>query len=267
LSDKAFVGSIPEVYDRCLGPMLFHPYAEDLVRRLAGLNPERVLELAAGTGIVTAEAARVLPPGTELVATDLSQAMLDVAARKVTATNVTFRTADAQRLPFPDGSFDAVVCQFGVMFLPDRAAAYEEMRRVLRPGGTLLFNTWDRVEASPIVSTVDDALVGCFPDDPPRFMRRTPHGYHDPEAIRAAVAAAGFGVVAVEAVVLPSAAPSARDVAVGFCQGTPVFHEITARASGSLDAVVDVVTRAVADRFGPAEVRSDMRAFVVTASV
>ncbi|MFI7602293.1 class I SAM-dependent methyltransferase [Actinoplanes sp. NPDC049681] len=265
MSDREFVGSIPEVYDRCLGPMLFRPYAEDLATRLADLPIRKALELAAGTGIATAEVAQRVPAGTRIVATDLQQAMLDVAAKRIDSEDVEFRAADAQDLPFADDSFDAVYCQFGVMFLPDKDGAYREMHRVLAPGGTLVFSVWDRIESTPAAAAVASALARYFPDDPPRFMSRTPHGYHDPATIRDSVEAAGFTGVSVEAVTLPSGAPSAREVAVGFCQGTPVRHEITARDADGLSAVTDAVCEAVAERFGDGPVDATMAAFVVTA--
>lgn len=266
MGDNVFSGSIPDIYHRRMGPMLFEPYAADLARRLAARPVRDVLELACGTGIVTAEVARALPAGVRIVATDLNPAMLDAAARAVDAPNVTFQQADAQSPPFADDSFDAVYCQFGVMFFPDKDGAYAQMRRVLRPGGTLLFSVWDRIETSPIAYTVAEALARCFPDDPPRFFSRTPHGYHDTAAIRAALDAAGFRAVAVDAVTLPSRAPSAYDVAVGFCQGTPMRHEITTRDPEGLPRVTDAVAAAVADRFGAGEVRADMGAYVVTAT-
>ncbi|MFB9359735.1 class I SAM-dependent methyltransferase [Actinoplanes nipponensis] len=265
MSDRDFAGSIPEIYDRCLGPLLFRPYAEDLAGRLAVRPADRLLELAAGTGIATAEVARAVSPGARIVATDLQQAMLDMAARRVRAGQVRFRTADAQELPFGDGSFDALFCQFGVMFLPDKDRAYRGMRRVLAGGGTLIFSVWDRIETSPIVAAVADALARRFPDDPPRFMSRVPHGYHDPAAIREDLGAAGFTEITVESVTLPSTAPSAREVAVGFCQGTPLRHEIVARDATGLPAVTEAVTQAVADRFGEAPVAATMTALVVTA--
>jgi SAM-dependent methyltransferase len=258
-----FAGSIPALYDRYLGQLLFRPFAEDLAARLAAESPARALELAAGTGIATAEVARALP-GTRIVVTDLSQAMLDIAAGRTETSGLEFQAADAQDLPFDDGSFDAVFCQFGVMFLPDKARAYAEMRRVLRPGGRLLFSVWDRIGDSPIAATVETALEGCFPEDPPRFISRIPHGYHDPAKIRDAVSTAGFGQVDVETVTRPSVSPSADQVAVGFCQGTPIRNEIVSRG-GDLAAVTDAVSAALTAKFGHGEVRADMAALVVTA--
>jgi ubiquinone/menaquinone biosynthesis C-methylase UbiE len=265
MSDRDFVGSIPEIYDRYLGPMLFHPYAVDLARRLAARPVRRALELAAGTGIATVEAARALPPTADLVVTDLNQPMLDAAANRVQAPNLTFQTADAQNPPFPDADFDVVFCQFGVMFLPDKPAAYAALRRVVRPGGTLLFSVWDSIDANPITAEVAAAVARRFPADPPDFLSRVPHGYHDPDAIRPALTAAGFTSVTVERVTLPCTAPSPGDVAIGLCQGTPMRHEITTRAPEDLEAITDEVEAAVRARFGPGEVRADMAALVVTA--
>jgi ubiquinone/menaquinone biosynthesis C-methylase UbiE len=161
-TDAAFSGSIPALYDRCLGPLLFQPYAEDLARRVAGLAPRHILETAAGTGIVTEALAKALPQA-QIVATDLNQAMLDVAAKRVRSAGVSFRQADAQALPFPDAGFDAVVCQFGVMFFPDRVLAYREARRVLRPGGHFLFNVWNGLDDNPLSGAVAAAVAQLFP--------------------------------------------------------------------------------------------------------
>lgn len=265
MSDRNFVGAIPEVYDRCLGPLVFQPYAEDLAARLAALPVTRVLELAAGTGIATAEVVRAVASGTRIVVTDLQQAMLDVAAGRVHGANVEFQTVDAQELPFADGGFDAVYCQFGVMFLPDKDRAYAGMHRVLAPGGTLVFSVWDRIETSPIAVAVAEAVARRFPENPPRFMSQIPHGYHDSATIRDALGAAGFTDIAVETVTLPSVAPSAREAAVGFCQGTPLRNEIIARDATGLAAITDAVTDAVAERFGDGPVRATMTALIVTA--
>jgi ubiquinone/menaquinone biosynthesis C-methylase UbiE len=197
-TDKLFAGSIPEIYQRFLVPLIFEPYAEDLAARVARVAPHDVLETAAGTGVLTrALAARL--PAARLVATDLNQPMLDLAAaRQPDAKKVTWRQANALALPFADHSFDAVACQFGVMFFPDKAQGYREARRVLKPGGRFLFNVWDRIAENEFADVVTQALATLFPQDPPRFMARIPHGYHDVEEIRAQLAAAGFSQIAVE---------------------------------------------------------------------
>ena len=181
--DTAFSGSIASIYDDYLGPLIFEPYAQDLANRLSVLRAERVLETAAGTGIVTRALLRVLSGGASVVATDLNQPMLDRAAERVASSRVSWQKADAQSLPFPDGAFDAVVCQFGVMFFPDKQKAFREARRVLRPGGRFIFNVWDGIEHNEFADLVNAAVADMFGDDPPRFLARTPHGYHDKQAI------------------------------------------------------------------------------------
>jgi ubiquinone/menaquinone biosynthesis C-methylase UbiE len=223
-ADSAFAGSIPALYDRYLGPLLFAPFAADLAARAAALSPERILETAAGTGIVTQALAEALP-GAQIVATDLNQAMLDVAAGRVAAANVRFEAADAQSLPFPDAGFDLVVSQFGVMFFPDRVGAYREAKRVLRPGGAFLFNAWDSVEENPVTAAVVGALEPSFPQDAPSFFRRVPFGYYDKARIEADLRAAGFAEVTIETL-RPLSRVSARNAAIGLCQGTPLRAEI-----------------------------------------
>jgi SAM-dependent methyltransferase len=243
-TDIAFSGSIPALYDRFLGPFLFEPYAVDLAARAAALAPRRILETAAGTGIVT-EALVAALPAAEVVATDLNQAMLDVAARRVTSPRVSFRAADAQSLPFGDSAFDVVVCQFGVMFFPDRVLAYREAKRVLRPGGHFLFNAWDRLEENPGSAAVADAVASLFPDDPPGFLARTPFGYHDKARIEADLLAAGFRDVAIETVRRRGPADSAREAAAGLCKGSPLRAEIEARAPERLDEAAEAAAAAV----------------------
>ncbi|MET1111056.1 MAG: class I SAM-dependent methyltransferase [Allosphingosinicella sp.] len=232
-TDVQFAGSIPEFYDRCLGPFLFEPYAADLAGRAAALRPKRILETAAGTGIVTRALAAALPEA-RIVATDLNPDMLEVAARKLASERVTFAPADAQSLPFPDAGFDLVVCQFGAMFFPDRVAAYREALRALRPGGAFLFNVWDRLDANPASQAVAEAVAALFPGDPPSFISRVPFGYHDKAAVEADLRAAGFARVESETVARRSRG-SARDVAPGLCQGSPLRSEIEARAPERLD--------------------------------
>ena len=177
--DGIFAGSIPKLYEELMVPLIFQPYADDLATRLASRKLSRVLEIAAGTGVVTRRLASALPDDVSIVATDLNRPMLDMAAAIGTSRPVEWRQADAMRLPFGDGEFDAVVCQFGVMFFPSKSKAFSEARRVLREGGVLLFNVWDRLEENEFAHTVTNALASLFPEDPPRFMARTPHGYFD----------------------------------------------------------------------------------------
>jgi SAM-dependent methyltransferase len=236
-ADSAFSGSIPALYHKLLGPLLFGPYAWDMAERAGALQAGRILETAAGTGIVTgamiSKAAK-----SEIVATDLNQAMLDVASGRIMSWRVTFQAADAQALPFEDQSFDAVVCQFGVMFFPDRIAAYQEAKRVLKPGGRFLFNVWDRIDMNPVTSAVSAAVAGLFPSDPPSFFRRVPFGYYDKAAVEADLRAAGFEQIAVETVEKKSPV-NARDAAKGLVAGTPLRAEIEERDPARLDEAIE----------------------------
>lgn len=265
-ADKIFAGSIPAIYERCMVPMIFEPYARDLAARVAGLRPQAVLEIAAGTGVVTRAMAEALGPGVGIVATDLNQPMLEIATNlQGTAGGVRFQQADAQALPFADESFDVVVCQFGVMFFPDKDLGYREARRVLKPGGHYVFAVWDRLSTNEFVSVVNTVLTDRFHDDPPMFMERAPHGYHDTDAIIAAVRQAGFGDVVVDTVDKVSRSNSALEAATGYCQGNPLRNEIEARDPGRLQAVTDSVAAALAARFGRGPIEGRIRAHVVTA--
>jgi SAM-dependent methyltransferase len=265
-TDTRFTGSIPELYESHLVPLLFEPYAANLANRVAGRHPSRVLETAAGTGAVTRAMAHALPLNVELVATDLNQPMLDRAAAIGTPGPIKWQQADATRLPFDDASFDVVVCQFGVMFFPDKARAFSEARRVLRSGGVLLFNVWDRIEENDFANTVTATLAGLFPADPPLFMRRTPHGYFDTELISRDLADAGFSAAPhFETIAARSRATSARVPAVGLCQGTPLRSEIEARSGGGVDDATSACATAIAERFGTGPVDGKIQAHVVIA--
>jgi len=262
--DHVFAGSVPEIYDTYLVPLIFQPYADDIARPLAARPLQRVLEIAAGTGVVTRAMASTLAPDVEIVATDLNQPMLDRAAAHGTARAVEWRTADAMQLPFGDAGFDAVVCQFGAMFFPDRGHAHSEFRRMLRPGGRLLFNVWDRIENNEIADVVTGALAEIFPGDPPRFMARTPHGYFDFDAIRDDLAKGGFTKPAqISTVSARSRARSAREAAFAYCEGTPLRNEIVARDPGGLERATAAATDALVRRFGNGPIDALIRAHVV----
>jgi ubiquinone/menaquinone biosynthesis C-methylase UbiE len=265
-TDTVFAGSIPEFYDRLMVPLIFESYAQDMALRVAALKPGRVLETATGTGVVTRAIAAAIPEAA-LVATDLNQAMLDHAAsRHPNRDAVEWRQADALALPFEDASFDTVVCQFGAMFFPDKVKGYAEARRVLKPRGTFLFSVWDRIADNEFADVVTERLAQMFPDDPPRFLARTPHGYHDGDLIRDEVKAAGFAEVSVETVEAISSAASPRDPAVAYCEGTPLRNEIEARG-GDLARATEAATQALTDRFGAGAVSGRIQALVITASV
>jgi len=264
-SDTVFTGSIPKLYDELLVPLIFEPYAADLAGRLAVLPLERVLEVAAGTGVVTRAMAAALHDRVSIVATDLNQAMLDRASAVGTCRAVDWRQADAMQLPFADAQFDAVVCQFGAMFFRDRSKAYSEARRVLRPNGTLLLNVWDRIEDNEFAAIVTEALQEMFPEDPPFFLRRTPHGYFDTRLIRSDLAKAGFSrKPEITTLAARSRAPSPRIPAVAYCRGTPLLNEITARGPSRVDESVERAAAAIALRFGDGAVDGKIQAHVVS---
>jgi SAM-dependent methyltransferase len=264
-ADKLFAGSIPALYDSQLVPLIFEPYALDLSRRVAERSPARVLEIAAGTGVVTRRLALDLPEGASIVGTDLNPAMIEQARKTGTARPVEWREADAMHLPFADGAFDAVVCQFGAMFFPDKAQAFAEARRVLAPGGVLLFSVWDRIEENEFADVVTTALASMFPQDPPRFLARTPHGYHDHAAISDDVRRGGFGALPTfSTLAARSRAATPEIVAVAYCQGTPLRNEIEARDASMLAAATRAAAAAIAARFGSGAVDGKIQAHIVS---
>jgi ubiquinone/menaquinone biosynthesis C-methylase UbiE len=266
--DKLFAGSIPEIYDSLLVPLIFEDYARDLATRVERLAPKDVLETAAGTGVLTSVLVSQLPAQCSIVATDLNQPMLDRAAAKpLLGGRVSFQQADAQALPFEDRKFDAVACQFGVMFFPDRVKGYSEARRVLKPGGRFVFNVWDNISNNHFADVVTAALTALFPRDPPLFMARTPHGYHDLARVREELSAGGLHGVSIETVDYTGKASSAKNVAIAYCQGTPLRNEIVARDASGLDKATTVAADALAKRFGSGAIEGLIRAHVITATV
>jgi ubiquinone/menaquinone biosynthesis C-methylase UbiE len=265
-TDKLFAGSIPEIYDTLLVPLIFAAFAADLAQRTVALSPRSVLETAAGTGVLARALAPKLTPTAHYVVTDLNQPMLDYAAkRQPSGKRIEWRQADALELPFDDGSFDAVCCQFGVMFFPDRVAGYKEARRVLKPGGSFLFNAWDRIEKNELANIVTEALASLFPTDPPRFLARTPHGYSDTALIRDDLGKAGFSDITIATVEEVSRASSPSQAATAYCQGTPLRNEIEARDPGLLQAATDRAADAIASRYGGGPLACTIQAHVVVA--
>jgi SAM-dependent methyltransferase len=264
-TDSVFAGSIPDLYESYLVPLIFEPYAADLASRLAARRPTRVLELAAGTGVATRALAAGLPEAVSIVATDLNQPMLDHASALGTARPVLWRRADAMDLPFREAEFDAVVCQFGVMFFPDKTKAFSEARRVLRRGGLLIFSVWDRIEENEFADAVTTALASEFPDDPPRFLARTPHGYHDRTVIERDLAGGGFTASpGFSTVAARSRADSARVPAVAYCQGTPLRNEIEARDASRLGKATAAAAAGLARQFGAGAVDGKIQAHIVS---
>lgn len=259
-SDRLWAGSMPQAYDQWLAPAVFRPFARDLARRAARLDPRQVLELAAGTGVLTRELL-VAGPAAQVTATDLNTAMTEYGARQVPAAD--WRQADALDLPFPAGQFDVVACQFGVMFFPDKPAAFSEARRVLAPGGQLIVSTWDRVETHGFAAALTTAVQRVFPEDPPDFVTAVPHGYADPDQAIADLARGGLECVSAESVTLTGHADSAAGVATGFCTGTPLRMAIESR--GDLATATADISAEMTALLGDGPVTAAMTAYVIQA--
>jgi SAM-dependent methyltransferase len=251
---------MPEIYDRALGPALFRPYALYLSEIVARGAPDRVLELAAGSGIATVELLRVLPEAS-ITATDLNPAMVEWAKAK--APGAKWQVADAQALGYDDESFDAVVCQFGAMFFPDRPGAFREMARVLRRGGVAHLAIWDVMSGSPFTQVMFESLETVLGDDPPDFFVRVPHGYTDPEVIAADIQAGGLRVDALDHTVLTGWSPDARTLVEGYCLGTPLQFALAGK--GDIDELVKRLAEEMARRLGEGPLHGELAAWVVRA--
>jgi len=260
----SFTGTVPAYYDRCLGPVLFEPYAADIARRLPERDDLRVLELACGTGRVTRHLRAALASSATLVATDLFDAMLDLARASVPEPGIEWRQADMLELPFGDGEFDVVVCQYGLMFLPDKVQGFREARRVLGDGGTLLANVWLSKDDNPHTLVIEELLVRTFPDDPPRFLE-LPYGYHEAHRILGDMSAAGWGRVELEELRTEGVGPSAAEFAAGWAKGSPLTHELIVR-NADLDAFASELTEGLAELGGDAPLTVPLAALVISAT-
>ena len=264
-SDTSFTDDVARLYEATLVPLIFEAYAEDLAARARALEPNDLLEIACGTGVVTRALATSLPSSCEIIATDLNNAMVAHAESVGAVRMVSWRQADVMALPYDDESFDVVVCQFGVMFFPDRVAAYREVRRVLRPGGIFLFNIWNAIEHNEFAAVVTEAVSTLYPEDPPVFLARTPHGHGCPTEIEADARAAGFKNCELFQLDNISVASTPDVPAIAYCQGTPLRNEIEAREPGGLQRATVVATEAIRARYGSGQVEGRISAVVVRA--
>jgi SAM-dependent methyltransferase len=260
--DTRFAGSIPQVYEECLVPVLFDPYAEDMVERALELPNASVLEIAAGTGAVALKLAQALPDS-RIVATDLNAGMIEVGRAKSLPGRIAWLTADAQDLAFHDESFDLVLCQFGAMFFADRVKAYREVRRVLHDNGAFLFNVWDRLEANSGSEAIHEAVRSVVPEPKPDFLRRTPFGYFEDVAIEADLRAGGFSQVSLERVAFASPPEQAASLARGMCLGSPLMNELAAHPQDVRDRALQAAIAAAEDVAATEQL--SMSALVVTA--
>jgi ubiquinone/menaquinone biosynthesis C-methylase UbiE len=264
-SNVAFTGSIPENYDRHLGPVIFAPYAEDLARRVAsGLKAGSLLEIACGTGILTERLDQTLGSDVRITATDLNEPMIAYARKRLgDRPRIHWKQADAMALPFGSGRFEALACQFGLMFVPDKTRAIREARRVLTPGGRLALNVWCSLDDNPFGRIAHEKINSFFLFNPPTFYQ-IPFGFHDPETIQGLLAAEGFQDIELERVTLEARAESAHSFATGLVHGNPTA---TAIHDAGLEPakIVDGVAAELAREFGEEPLRAPMNALVVTA--
>jgi SAM-dependent methyltransferase len=243
-TEEMFAGSMSEFYERFMVPMHFSAHARTMVQRLGPVQSGHILEVAAGTGAVTRLLARDLPGNVAITATDLNPSMLELARRQPGADRVHWQQADALALPFPDASFEVVLCQFGVMFFPNKIKAFQEAARVLTPGGRFVFSLWDRMDCNPLAALTDRIVMSFFPSDPPR-SHLVPFSYCDPNRIGADLTAAGFANCEVEIISGRSEAPSPRFMATAYIQGGVLRNEIEAHGPEWLEQVTDAVTQAI----------------------
>jgi len=264
--NAAFVGDIPRNYHQYLGPIFFHEFADDLAQRVHVTSGMRALEIACGTGIVTRRLADRLRGRGTIVATDLNEAMIAHGRAQMPAGNehIEWQPADAMKLPFPDTSFDVVVCQFGLMFFPDKAASIREVFRVLKPGGHYLFSVWDAMARNPLARIAHETVGRFFPADPPSFYS-VPFSLHDPEPIRKMLAEAGFGQIEVTSLEKSGASPSAADATTGLIEGNPILDAIMTRRPEALGDIKRATAAAVAAELGDPPARIPLHAIVWSA--
>jgi ubiquinone/menaquinone biosynthesis C-methylase UbiE len=266
-SHTAFIGSIPAYYDEYLVPLIFEEYAMDLARRISVPAGGAVLETAAGTGVVTRQLRKMLLPDVRIVATDLNESMLAYSKGKFNGHhNVEFQPADATNLSFPAALFDAVVCQFSLMFFPDKLAALKEVARVLKPEGTFVFNIWDSYEHNHLIQTVNETLIRLFPDNPPPFFD-VPYGYYRIDEVKQLLGQAGFGDIEIAVLPRDSVSETARQVALGYILGTPVCIQIAERGGIEVEEVVETVAEAISQTYGQSSVKAKMQAILFNASL
>ncbi|HXD79061.1 MAG TPA: methyltransferase domain-containing protein [Puia sp.] len=258
-----FGGSIPANYDRHMGPWIFEPYAADVAARIAREPPAQIIEIACGTGRVTANLQKLLP-GAKITATDFNPDMIAVARRRVPQGSIHWQTADGQQLPFEDASFDAVICQFGLMFMPDRSLALREMFRVLRTAGRVVFSTWDRLEGNPAFLLANDLVAEFFPDEPPQFFHQ-PFSVHGEDVLLGMARDAGFREIRVSLVPMIGEAESAASVASGVLEGSPMYDAIVNRDASLLPLMLEALEGKLREAYGDRPLRSPMQAWIVEA--
>lgn len=264
-SNVAFAGSVPANYEQYLGPILFEPYALDIMQRLPKGSLNNVLEIACGTGRVTKHLLDAIGEKGKLVATDLNPDMIAIAKEKVADSRIEWQKADAQDLPFADNSFEAVICQYGVMFFPDKLKAFSETWRVLKPGGIFIFNAWDSLDANPGAQVIDNVLQEAFGEEAPNFLKEGPYSFYDQGQIRSLLKEASFKNIQLDLVKVSSNFTSITDLAKGFLQGSPLFAYLQEKEKEKREAVTEKIMEKMRSEFGEASGKVDLQAIVCKA--
>jgi ubiquinone/menaquinone biosynthesis C-methylase UbiE len=252
------------MYERYLGPYIFEPYAEDIVSRIPSTDIHTALEVACGTGRVTGKLRKALPGGCRLVASDLNPDMIAEAQKHIPDNEIEWLAADAQSLPFVDNYFDLLVCQFGLMFVPNKPLAVSEAFRVLKPGGTLLLSTWDKLENNPAMFLAHQTVASFFPADPPMFFH-VPFSLFDMGMLESLCKDAGFSNIATNLVKKTGMSPSAGETVTGMIDGSAVANAINERDATIMPVIKQTLETALAKAFGNAPMASPLQAWVLTA--
>lgn len=265
MTRSTFVGDIPHNYEKFLGPMIFAEYAKDLAKRIRAPKEGIILEIASGTGLASRQIRNIISQKTKIIVTDLSEDMLDISRGKFRdSENIEFKVADALDLPFQNGAFDAIACQFSLMFFPDKLTALQEIARTLKPGGRFYFNIWDSLEFNHLIQTVNETIIKCFPGNHPRFFD-IPYGYYEIDQIKRLLFLSGFSDVDISILPRLSTADKARDVALGYILGTPVISEIESLNSKPIPKVLEAVEKSISQKFGNRSITAKMQAIVFSA--
>jgi len=259
-----FSGSIPQNYDKYLGPYLFEPYAIDLAGRLKSDNCKALLELACGTGRVTNHLGTILPQDGKLVATDLNSDMLEIAKSKVHDSRVEWQVVDAQELPFNNSTFDHVICQFGIMFFPDKQKAFKEAYRVLDEKGKFVFSTWGSLEENRRAGLIKDILEEIFNEEAPDFLQKGPYSFYDGDTIKSYSTNAGFKSISIVAVQKTAEYKDVNDYINGFVDGTPLSAFLQKKEDSVRQDVKKKLRQALTQEAGEI-LRSEMLAYICTA--
>ena len=256
-----FSGSIPHHYEQYLGPMFFEPYAIEVSKRIDPSSVHIVLEIASGTGRVTRHLRERIPGTSKLIASDISQDMLSVAKEKLRNLDIDWQIIDAQQLPFNDNSIDLVVCCFGYMFVPDKPKAFAEAYRVLKPGGMLLFTTWNKLELNAASYTYRTAAKKYL-QDPLSESYNLPFSMNDERAISSILQNAGFSKITIESVNKVSISQTAKEAANGLAQGGSIYNEIMKRNPAWIEEIKSIVEKKLAENFGAAPMIAPMSAVI-----